>query len=538
MNRYVGLKISKLFVLFFVMINSAFSQKAELSPVSKIQNVIVYTNRAMIMKESVCSVKRGDNIIRLTGLTPNLMDQSIQVSIADQSDIRIGEVVVEETYLNQTEQPGLQKLKLQLNTLDDQIKEGFNQIDVIKSSNDFIKRINPFPQNLRVTVADLESHDRYLEKSLTENFGRIAAIESKLKKLGEEQKAVEKEIADFNAGKEQSKSIVIHLLSTVEKSNIKLLFSYVTPEAGWNSLYEARADYSASTIDLNYLASIWQSTGEDWREANVELSTAQPFVYGNTPELSAWYVDVYTPRVYMTKSARVMEVGAVSELSVNDNEFSGVIKNTEIREENTSFSFVLPRKVDVASDGKPHQFTIANAGSPATLSYYTVPKLIQNAFLKASMKNPFKFPLLTGSLSVFLDQKLVGNGSVAEVVLPEGEMNIALGIDEGIKIERKLQKKFTDYSGVFNKETKVNYEYTIEITNGKSKKVTLNLNDQFPISRNEKIRIESTPVKGDEVVVNEEGIISWKVTLAAGEKKSIPIQFSVSYPKELSVTGL
>jgi hypothetical protein len=38
--------------------------------------------------------------------------------------------------------------------------------------------------------------------------------------------------------------------------------------------------------------------------------------------------------------------------------------------------------------------------------------------------------------------------------------------------------------------------------------------------------------------VNDEGIISWKVTLAPGAKKSIPVKYSIAYPKDATITGL
>jgi uncharacterized protein (TIGR02231 family) len=215
-----------------------------------------------------------------------------------------------------------------------------------------------------------------------------------------------------------------------------------------------------------------------------------------------------------------------------------LFKKTEINEENTSFSFVLPRKVDIVSDGQPHRVSISTANADAAMTYYTVPKLVQNAFLKAKMKNPFQFPLLTGPIGVFFDQKLVGTASLNETVLKDGEINLSLGIDEAIKIERKLQNKNTDYAGVFSKETKITFEYAIELTNGKSKEVTIDLNDQFPISRNEKIVVEMLTPKGNDATVNDEGIISWKVTLAPGAKKSIPVKYSIAYPKDTTITGL
>lgn len=541
MKKLTCIKILQFTLLAVVCSQSVMAQKSEVEPVSKLQKVTVFTDRAMIMKEALLSVRKGENMVRISGITPNLVDQSVQISLMNQSELSISEVAIEETFLKKTDQPEIQKLQSVLNNLNIQIRECTNQISVINSENDFLRKVNPFGQNLKVTVAEMEAHTKFLERSLTANFERVAAIETKTKKLSEEKSAVENELANLKSGKNKSKTIVIHLLSANDKSNVKLGFTYVTTEAGWSSLYEAKGDFNASTIDLNYFASIWQSTGEDWVDANVEISTARPFVYGNIPELSAWYLDVYMPRIYKSKSLVAMDQQNAPQVMMAQAAApaeEAMFKETEIQEENTSFTFVLPRKVDIVSDGQPHRVSIAKSTKEAKYSWFTIPKLIQNAFLKASMKNPFSFPLLSGPISVFFDQKLVGTASVNTPILADGELEISLGVDEGIRIERKLLKKYTDYAGLLTKETTVIFEYAIMITNGKSKEITLDLNDQFPVSRNEKIRVELQAPKSDEAVVNEEGKISWKITLSPGAKKTIPVKFSVSYPKELNISGL
>ena len=543
MKKHLSLKLSIFILLALNCTHRVSAQKTEVIPVCKLQKIVVFTDKAMITKEATISVKRGENIIRISGITSNLVDQSVQVNLMGQSDIGISEVVVDETYLSKTEQPELQKLQTTLIGINEQIKEGNNQISVLTNLNEFLNKVNPFPQSQKITTTDIEVHTKFLEKSLASNLDRKASIELKLKKLNEEKVAIEKEIANLGPDKNKSKSIVIHLLSGSEKNGLKIGFTYLTTSAGWTPQYEAKADYATSKIDFIYSAAIWQSTGEDWIGANLEISTAQPFVYGNTPELAGWYLDIYTPRAYMTKSIRKSEEMSAAPRPVlmeraEIQEDVNLFKKTEINEENTSFSFVLPRKVDIVSDGQPHKILVTNSIADAVLTYFTIPKLVQNAFLKAKLKNPFQFPLLTGPIGVFFEQKLVGTTSLNETVLPDGEINLSLGIDEGIKIERKLQKKNTDYAGIFSKETKVAYEYVIEMTNGKSKEVTIDLNDQFPISRNEKIKVEMEAPKSGDATINDEGIISWKVTLPPGAKKSIPIKYSISYPKDVTVTGL
>jgi len=305
-----------------------------------------------------------------------------------------------------------------LNIVNNQIKEGSSQLAVIRSANDFLTKVNPFPQNQKVTTVEMDAHAKYLEKSLTANFERITSIELRQSKLLKEKEALTNELANLKTDKNKSKNIVIHLLSADDKTGIKVGFTYITTQAGWSSQYEARADFKTSKIDFNYFASIWQSTGEDWMDANLEISTARPFVYGNIPDLTGWYLDVYMPRIYRSKVAEAYgQPGAPQAMMasaplpvVND-----LFKETEIKEENTSFSFVIPRKVDIISDGQPHRVSIAKSNEEAKYTWFSIPKLVQNAFLKATMKNPFAFPLLSGSISVFFDQKLVGTTSINEV---------------------------------------------------------------------------------------------------------------------------
>ena len=76
------------------------------------------------------------------------------------------------------------------------------------------------------------------------------------------------------------------------------------------------------------------------------------------------------------------------------------------------------------------------------------------------------------------------------------------------------------------------------MTNSKGKAVELELKDQFPVSRNEKIKIEPIAPKGGDSEVDNEGIITWKLKLQPGEKISVPLKFSVTYPKDMTVSGL
>ena len=123
-------------------------------------------------------------------------------------------------------------------------------------------------------------------------------------------------------------------------------------------------------------------------------------------------------------------------------------------------------------------------------------------------------------------------------MVPGEKMEISLGVDEGIKVGRKLLSKFTGYEGVISREARVDYEYSVDVMNGKGHEIRLNLMDQFPVSRNEQIKVVRERPQGGEAQVLDGGLISWVLKLAPQEKKELRLKFRVEHPKDLKVVGL
>lgn len=533
-------------IMFLIFMLVAFSGEtltaaAEIEPTSSIQHIIVYPDSAMIKKQAVFPVKKGQNVIRISGITSNMVDTSIQTSIKGGAGVKIADIKVEKTYLAKLSQEKTEKLKARLESLEELIKANTNEITVLNSSTDYLKKVVPFPQNQKITTAEVDAHVKFFTRSLSENYEKIAKAEGKLKKLWEEKKAVERELGKLSSLTDESKSIVFSTFSQDDSRNITMVFSYIVSRAGWFPQYDLRADSDAN-VALDCFAIIKQSTGEDWKAVDMEISTAKPFVYGTAPALSSWFVDIYQPRPVMYKSARTKgfedaEI-MLSRESKSMAESEKRYEQPQVKAETSSFSFVLPRKVNVPSDNQPHRIMIASVSKESKFNYCAVPKLSKYSYLQADLKNPFLFQLMKGRMNIFLDNRLVGSTYLKKIMLPDEDITLSLGIDEGIKVEKKLVKKFTESAGAFARGTRVIYEFAIDIFNGKSREIALTVNDNIPVSRNEKIKVEIESPKKDEAKISDDGIITWDLKLASGEKKNLKVKFRVEYPKDLRITGL
>lgn len=502
----------------------------------KIEKVTVYTENALIHRTGKVSLKKGENIVRIPGLSPHMIDNSVQVRLVDPASVKITDVNVKQSYLHKHSGEALEKLRNRLADTEAQIQESSSEIAALSNSIDFIKRQSPFPQNQRISPAELEAHAKFLEKSTTESHNRIAKLETRLKKLREEKTLLEKELARLETP-EAVRLVEITLWAENDLKVLELDLSYLTQNARWGSLYTLRADSLSGRIEWDSFVSITQSSGEEWKDAQIEISTAQPFSAAAPDPLEEWTIDVYRPAPRTAAKALSYEMDVMRSYANADKGLPPYAPPA-ISEETTSFSTLLPALQTIPSDNTPHKIFVASASGKNDFHYRAVPKRSPFAYLSTEAANPFTVPLFSGEMTLLLDGRVVGSYTPSKTLYPGDKTLLSFGIDEGIKIERKQTKKFAKEKGIISPETEVAYDYIHEITNTKNKTLNLSVEDHFPISQNEQIHVRIDAPKAGEATISEEGIVTWDIELKPKAKKSLPLRFSVSYPKEVRVEGL
>lgn len=510
----------------------AYGDTIEISP--KIVRVTVFSNNALVEKEGKISLEKGAHTISIPGLTPNLINNSLQIKMEGGRSVKISDIKIEQTYLQKSDREKVDRLQTKLDHATDLIKTKTDEIAIITSSNDFLKKTTPFSQNQKVLISELKDHTAFLEKSLAENYNRIAKIENEVKELQKEKVLIEKELSALKTP-DQSKSVQIALSSSADLKDQKIEVSYMVNYVRWTPLYIVDADSVSGKVEWSDFVSISQASGEDWTDASVEISTAKP-LSANAPEpLEGWYIDIYRPLPQTYAKSAYDQLATMERLSSVASMAPESYATPSIRQESTSFSFVLPGKNTIPSDNQPHKVFIASGVKDAKFYYRAVPRLSSFAYLTAVLDNPFSFPLLAGEMTLLLDGKVVGIHNSLKTFFPEEEIQLSLGADESIKLAYKQKKK---YAKTASKETQIQYSYTHEITNGKNKPIQLSVEDHFPISRNEQIKVVLNTPQKEAAKISEEGIITWELDLNAHEKKVLPMQFTVSYPKKIEVNGL
>jgi uncharacterized protein (TIGR02231 family) len=212
----------------------------------------------------------------------------------------------------------------------------------------------------------------------------------------------------------------------------------------------------------------------------------------------------------------------------------------------TSATFKIPVSVSVPGNNTSQRVAISVGRLMAALQFQSTPKMLEAAFLNANATNTSEYPLLAGPMNTFLDDTFVAASSL-KTVMPGEKFDLALGVDEGITVKRRLVNRFTEDTGLTSKTRRTTYEILVTITNNKKTTEQVAFKEPTPVSRDEKIVVKlltpqekeiGTPASPKEVTREEDGKLVWRISLKPSEKREFPLKLSIEHPIDMAVTGL
>jgi len=536
-------RINLVITLFFSFLISY--GQTEKSIDSKITNVTVFLNKAQVTREVKTRIEAGNAELVLSGLTSQLDPSSIQV--AGKGSFLIMGIRHQQNYLNEFNVPAkLKILKDSLSfyqkslSLEQSKKEILNKEEQMLLSN---QKIGGNNQNL--TVAELKAMADFYRSRLGEIVSNRMSQDEKMKSINEHILRLQRQINSENELYSKNTSEIVISVSAKSATAATLEVNYVVANAGWYPVYDLRAINTKSPVQLNYKANVFQRTGEEWKNVNMILSTANPNQSGLKPELYPWYLDFYNPVAYKQYNKRDLGRSAKSEAQSEDLAFEMEIAasapagsmaemvSTVQTSLNTEFQIALP--YTVASSSKPTLVDIQNQEVRAEYSYSVVPKLDGDAFLIAKATGWEEYSLLPGEANIFFEGTFVGKTFIDPNAIGD-TLSVSLGRDKRIVVKREELKDLTSKK-LIGTNRKEEHSWQISIRNTKTEAITITVDDQLPVTRNKDIEVNSLDnggAKFDPV----SGKLTWKLILQPNETKKVVYRYEVKYPKDKQISGL
>lgn len=524
---------------------------------SKITSVTVFTDRAEVTRTAHLELAAGVHTLHFENLPAQLDERSLRVD--GTGAFKLLDIKARKTFFATTQDTRLAELESERDALALKIQQANNFTQQLKSRRALLdaitQRITTPPQK---ETQPVDTDPASWEKLLTFYSSELKQLDKDgldtqelLKTLNSELNRVNNEIRQLNQFARQERKRVEVTVQAKEPTQATLELTYLTYGPSWQPRYELRAYPERGVVAVHYLATVRQNTSEDWNQVALKLSTAQPMVGGRAPELQPWRIREYRPapiapaspreKVSMMRTA-VHDDAVMSAFSMDAEAAAAPMELSEAQVERgtTSATFAIQVPADIPADNSESTVTLAHRDFAAKFRHFSIPKLGERTYLQAQTTNDSEFPLLPGKAAVFLDNAFVASSQLD--LTPSGkEFFLDLGIDSEVEVKRTEIIRQRDESGVWDKRERIRFSYTIEVINHKSTALNLIVKDQLPVSEDEKIEVEliEPKLKDDSSVTQSEtGILTWELTVKPSEKVSLPLEFRVSYPRELKIQGL
>lgn len=408
----------------------------------------------------------------------------------------------------------------------------------------------------------------YIREQLTQLYAEERELRIQHEELTEKLEALQFRISQGDRANIHAGQAIHIAVDAEQKMTFTYEIDYIVKGAFWKPLYDVRL-LEDNSVELTYMAQITQETGEDWDDVNLALSTARPAISNELPGAIPWYIsnrrpyrpqpnaqaDGYGPPVaaYPGQGAyfsepMMMELHKESGINPLGSIVAGMLPKPKQQQAtiqqakvDTSSSgavvtYGIGTPITIPGNGEPHKTTITVTGLKAELDYVTVPRIAQEAYLRATITNSSDYTILPGEASIFHENDFVGKTRL-ETISPTEEFEVQLGVDERIKIERELLTRDTGKNMIGTRQ-QVTYRYAVNITNLLQKPTKITVQDQYPLPDNSDIKIKLENVSPAPDEENDLHILTWELDLPDDKQRTIEIAFTIDYGRNQSVYGL
>lgn len=355
-----------------------------------------------------------------------------------------------------------------------------------------------------------------------------------------EQEALQAQLQPLQADQERTAgngsqaSTVQITLSAPQGGTLQL--SYQVRGPGWQPGYRATLDVEAQRVRLERTALVAQSSGEDWRDVPLTLSTGQPNAAANGPLPRPWRISeapplppapvmpapAAAPTARMSKSME--RAGAVADAAPAASFDASVFEGSHATQ------FVLPQRITVPSSGDKVTLALGQHTLDARVAVRTTPAQDLSAYLVASFALP-EGVWPAGAVTLYRDGTYVGQSRLSTSTV--ATTGLGFGRDERIEVRSLPAQKMESRTGLFNGRQQRHVQNAWEIRNQHRNAISLQVLDAAPVSEQQDIRVESryTPQPTSTQWNQQPGSVLWERTVPAGATERIATEHTISWPE-------
>jgi uncharacterized protein (TIGR02231 family) len=563
--------------------------RAESSLSGTISKVTVYRGQALVTRSIEVDLPAGTSELTVTDLPQHILAETIYAQTPENLtvlSVRFRERAVREdtraevkTLDTQIEQ--LQKTMYHTET---QYKHNGEMWGMFVKLQDF--SITSTKEDLNRGLLDfepLQDLTAHIEEKGNTYQQQSLELHDEMENQKKEMELLQRQRKELTAGRSHTEREAVLYLKKDDSRPATLDLSYLVSGANWSPQYNLRALPQGQQVQIEYNAVVHQTSGEDWANVTLALSTAQPTMAAAAPVLEPMIASLSSrrpPQALNTQQAP-MQQGQIYDnnarfqqllQSRRDNIKKGkaaqadlnffaasnqlLIYNSDVREvqemqrqaaeiartEGVSVTYTLPGHLSLPSRSDQQLVTIAAIPTQTAFTLIATPLLTDYVYLQADLTNDSDTIFLPGPASMFRNGDFCGKSEMDLVTIGE-RFTAGFGIDSQIQVTRELEDKKTHIQGGNRIDT---YTYRMALANYKDTALRLRLLDRLPYTKNSSIKIElgktSTALSTDAEylrTLRKKNLLRWDLDLKPNtvgkDATLISYTFTMEYDRNMQI---
>ncbi|MCX6181297.1 MAG: DUF4139 domain-containing protein [Bacteroidetes bacterium] len=559
-------------ILLSLNISIAFAQD-EIAVKSKITRATFFLEGAQVFRSATVDLKKGNNKFIFRNLSDEIIAKSIQAT--GTNSYIILDVAHWISYplpeLSSAHALSPQVIK-EMKTMKDSLvimnlitEQNNNKITHLQSEKNIVINNNLMVQSdINDTLPILKEALLFYRAKLDEIDGEIykhkirqntiAQTTTRLNTRLNELKTYESQTTTTKSSKfEKQHEVLVTIFSERDINDTKLEINYVIPNAGWSPAYDIRANGTDEAITLTYKANIYQASGTDWENIPIKLSTFNPTNCNLKPELPVWDVSKVSYRQKFPSSIKMKEnksaeyeyddkksMKTMGNVTMNTQleltEASSIIQSEKVVKVEvdkhpsfTNIEFDIELPCNLKSSNKSILIFVSTTTINAAYQRYLVPKLDKQSYIVAKIGGWEKLNLLNGPVNIYFKNTYMGE-TLLDVWSPSDSLQVSLGRNQSVIALRNKIKDETKNIPLSNlKSREMTIELTVKNTNDNEEEIILQ--DQQPISTNEKFKIKLNDAAGAKINAIT-GLLEWELKLAPKETRVIKFTYIIECDRD------
>jgi len=530
-----------------ILLTAAPSWAADLEAASTVDAVTVYPDGASVTRLITLDLPEGETALTAKDFPLGLDVSSLRVEGEAAAKLVIGAVDAKPP--RAAPPVNLPEIDKQIETLKDTRADLDDAIAAATARRKFAER---FAESAPAGLGN-KGEARPLSEwraAFTAISEEVATADNAIREAVRKQRDIDRDIARLEADRASKPPAKLALkidLAAAAATRATLRVTYAVRHAHWDPLYDARLDTSAPdhkvALELVRRAEIVQSTGEDWSNVALSVSTVRTARGGSAPELKTLIAQYPPPPMQMPAPAATLEKPRALARSAASDIADKRMKQAEEQEATVEASafqtaFRIPGRVSVNAADGAKSLRISTATIAPDLVVRAAPVLDPAAYLEASFVQNEDAPLLPGKVSIYRDGDFVGVSHMAAAAKDE-TVRLGFGADDRVKVERTVLRRNEGTAGLIVTTAKTDERaFKTTIRNGHDFPIKLAIQDQLPVSENEDIQVELLPASTPPTTTNvrdRRGVLEWAFEVKPGEARDIAFAYRLRWPKDKAI---